>query len=376
MEHSRIIAQGATELAAASRARPVRVLFLVPQGLEAKGGIGRMALYLSREFAAAPGEVTVRIVSTRWTALPVLKHLTTLPALLLFAGYCAIGRGDLVHINVAPRGSTWRKFLFWRVARLFGAKTVLHLHGSGYDGFFERQGRVAKGVIGRFFRGADHVVVLGRHWRNFVVDHLGVPPRRVSIVANGAPHVEPSRERRGGTPLIVSMGLVGERKGTDMLIAALAALPPELDWHAVIGGDGEVERYRAVADAAGLGERISFLGWVGEEEVGRWLDRASVFVLPSRAENQPVAILEAMAQGLPVVASAVGAIPEQVAEGETGLLVPPGEAEPLAAALRRLLESPHERAAFGAAGHARYREHFSISRCARELCTLYRTLAG
>jgi glycosyltransferase involved in cell wall biosynthesis len=98
-------------------------------------------------------------------------------------------------------------------------------------------------------------------------------------------------------------------------------------------------------------------------------------VLPSRAENQPVAILEAMARGVPVIATAIGAIPEQVVDGETGLLVPPGDAGRLQAALERLLNAPDQRAAMGAAARWRYEEHFSIAQCANAFGRLYRSLA-
>jgi glycosyltransferase involved in cell wall biosynthesis len=171
------------------------------------------------------------------------------------------------------------------------------------------------------------------------------------------------------------MGLVGERKGTDVLIEALSGLPDVLDWRAVIGGDGEVEKYRRVADAAGLCGKINFLGWVDEGQVDLWLNRAALFVLPSRAENQPVAILEAMARSLPVIATSIGAIPEQVVDGETGLLVPPSDARRLQAALEKLLIAPGQRAAMGAAARRRYEEHFSIARCANVLRCLYRSLA-
>ena len=356
--------------------RPLDVLFLVPEGIEAKGGIGRLALYLDREFARSREELNLRVVATRWTKAPVLKHLSSLPALAAFAWRCARGQGRIVHVNVAPRGSTWRKLLFWSVARGFGARTVLHLHGSGYDQYFAAQRPSVQRRIRRFFQAADHVVVLGRHWQDFMVGTLGVPATRVIIVGNGVPAPAAAAQAKSSPPLIVSMGLVGERKGTDVLIEALAALPPSLPWQAVIGGDGEVDKYRALAEAAGLGGRIRFLGWVGEEDVDLWLNRASLFVLPSRAENQPVAILEAMARGLPVVATAIGAIPDQVVDGETGILVPPGEQQPLRAALEDLLRSAEKRAAFGEAGEARYRDHFSIAHCAGALRTLYRSLAG
>lgn len=104
------------------------------------------------------------------------------------------------------------------------------------------------------------------------------------------------------------------------------------------------------------------------------LNRADIFVLPSRAENQPVSILEAMARGVPVVATRVGAIPEQIDDGASGLLVDPGNAEQLAAALEQLIISPEKREAFGAAGQARFTRDFSVAACAQRFAAMYRSL--
>ena len=101
------------------------------------------------------------------------------------------------------------------------------------------------------------------------------------------------------------------------------------------------------------------------------LRAADVFVHPSRLEGLPLAILEAMAAGLPVVASSVGGIPEAVVDGETGVLVPPGDPSALAAALLRVLESPDKGAALGARGHARARAEFSLERMTERYRDLY-----
>ena len=354
---------------------PLDILFLVPGWIHGKGGIERLALYLSREFAAQAPEIRLHMVTTRWSERPWLKHLSTASALVGFIGSCLRRRGAVVHVNIAPRGSTYRKRIFWLVARALGHPTLLHLHGSGYDEFYRSRGRRSRQAIRRMFQAADHVVVLGDHWHAFVTGELGVPPDRVSIVPNGVPEPPRSREARLEPPLLVTMGAVGERKGTDVLIDALAALPKDLGWRAVVGGNGDLAPWREAARKAGIGDRIEFTGWLGEAAVGQWLDRGSIFVLPSRAENQPVAILEAMARGLPVVSTRIGAIPEQVIDGETGLLVPPGESAPLAEALHALLASPDRRAAMGAAGRAQYAERFSIANCMESLRALYHALA-
>jgi glycosyltransferase involved in cell wall biosynthesis len=353
--------------------KTIEVFFLMPSK-ESRGGIGRLAHYLEREFRSAGTDVRLRIVPTRWSERRILKHISTIPALVSFLGKCAIASHRIVHINVAPRGSTYRKYLFWLAARACRTKTILHLHGSGYDQFFRTQKPALQRIIRRFFLGADRVVVLGKYWKDFVAGEIGVSRERISIIGNGVPEPKPSTEAKWEPPLIATMGLVGERKGTDVLIEALAGLPGSMSWRAVVGGNGEVEKYRSLAEAAGVGSRIDFLGWVDEADVDQWLNRASVFVLPSRAENQPVAILEAMARGVPVIATSVGAIPEQVIQGVTGLLVPPGEVEPLRVGIQNLLLSHAVRTSMGAAARQRFKERFSIASCATALESVYQSL--
>jgi glycosyltransferase involved in cell wall biosynthesis len=105
--------------------------------------------------------------------------------------------------------------------------------------------------------------------------------------------------------------------------------------------------------------------------VDQLLDGADLFVLPSRSEGQPMAVLEAMAHGLPVIAGAVGGIPELLDHGRCGLLIPPGEVDALVEALRRLLTEPHTRADLGAEARRRVLAEFDIDVVWRRFEALY-----
>ena len=354
----------------------VRVGIVLSDGLTSQGGIGRLTGYLVREFADRRTDIAVRVLPARLSTRGVLKHLTMPVALARFAVACR--RLDVAHINVAPRGSTWRKMAFARVAAALGVPVLLHLHGSGYDQYYAGQGARRQAAIRRFFATAGAVVVLGPYWARFMAETLGVPAGRIHEIANGVPAAHPPVAPRAtaAAPLIVFLGIVGERKGTDVLLAALAKLDAAgVAWRAVFGGNGEVDAAQAQAAALGLDGRVEFTGWVGEAEVDRLLRRADIFVLPSRAENQPVAILEAMARAVPVVSTDVGGIPGQVVDGETALLVRPGDAAALAAAIGRLIDDPGLRARMGAAGLARFESHFAVSVCADRFAALYPVIA-
>jgi glycosyltransferase involved in cell wall biosynthesis len=132
------------------------------------------------------------------------------------------------------------------------------------------------------------------------------------------------------------------------------------------GGQYRTEMER---QARGLGLRARFVGF--QKEVDKWQVAASIAVVPSRVEPLGLVALEAMARGVPVVASAVGGIPEVVEHGTSGLLVPPESPEELAAALGRLLNDPDERTRLGRAGRRRCEAHFSLEAHTRAVLTEY-----
>jgi glycosyltransferase involved in cell wall biosynthesis len=355
-----------------------RVAIVTPEGLDGRGGIGRIMTYLTRQLASDAGDIEIRVQRTRYSERPVLKHLTVPFALAAFVYRCLDGSIDVAHINVAPRGSTWRKRLFLYAAKWCGKPVVLHLHGSGYDQFHAGLSPRRQQAVRAMFQEAAMVVALSDYWETFLRSTFALPSGRISKIPNGVPTVAPNVPSDAGRdPTILFLGLVGERKGVDVLLEALAQLAGEgLHPRLVIGGNGEVEAFAALAGRLGLAGQVEFLGWIGEDSVDACLRAADIFVLPSRAENQPVAILEAMARAVPVISSHVGAIPEQVMHGQTGLLVPPGDAAALAQAIRTLVSSPETRRAFGLAGRQRFLDNFSIASCSARFAALYRSLAG
>jgi glycosyltransferase involved in cell wall biosynthesis len=119
----------------------------------------------------------------------------------------------------------------------------------------------------------------------------------------------------------------------------------------------------------GLHDMVAFVGW--QPDMWPWLERWDIFVQPSLAEGFGVATLEAMAAGLPVVASSAGGLPELIEDGRTGYVVPPADPATLAARLRHLVLHADLREAMGAAGRVRVRQHFSPQRMAAEIATVY-----
>jgi glycosyltransferase involved in cell wall biosynthesis len=214
----------------------------------------------------------------------------------------------------------------------------------------------------------------------------GVDPARIVVVPSG---VEPdafavdavaraaARARYGladDVCALVAVGALETRKGHAVLLDALAALRDPRVRLLCAGEGGERDALVARTAALGLGDVVDWLGRV--DDVAGVLAAADVAVMPSRQEGLGVAVLEAMAAGLPVIASRVGGLPEAVVDRETGLLVPPADTETLAAAIARLAADAAARARLGAAGARRVRERFTMAGMAAKTLDVYRRLAG
>jgi glycosyltransferase involved in cell wall biosynthesis len=354
-------------------ARSVRVIYITPGGVQGRGGMGRMARYLIEAFRAHAG-IEMQVLDSYGPG-PFWKMPFYFLACLFSLAIAGMRRRvDVAHIHMAFGGSAVRKLVLLRAAGLFRVPTVLHLHGSEFAVFCERLSPRLRAALVRNMARAARIVVIGSFWRQFLVEDLGIDANRIVVVANGVPLPQkPQPLGPEGPCRIVYLGALGRRKGTSDLLQALASPRlHSLQWQAVIAGNGEVEAFRAEAQALGLANRVTFPGWIGPEDAQALLASASVFVLPSYNEGLPVAVLEAMATGICVVTTRVGAIPDLAIDGQAGFLIDPGAIDDLADRLALLISDAALRKRFGCNGRRRVESDFTIDSTARRLAALYR----
>jgi glycosyltransferase involved in cell wall biosynthesis len=335
--------------------------------------MGRYIAYAVAAARAVPG-LEIRVIDSYGRHGAVWMPARFVLACLALAGACLIGRADIVHIHMAHYGSALRKGIMVLIARACGARVVLHIHGSRFDTFCDALPSPLHRLLVAVLRQADRVVVIARPWQRYV-ESLGIASQRIVLIHNGAPDVGARTRRTDGPVALLALGELGPRKGTDTIVAALAT--PDLrgrPWRAVLAGDGAVDAYRGAIAAAGLADRIALLGWVDSDRAHALLREADILLLPSHKEGLPLAILEAMAAGLAIVTTPVGGIPDAITDGETGLLVPPGDTAALAAAIRRLIGDAGLRASLGARARARYLESFTMTAAFGKLLRLYQDL--
>lgn len=262
---------------------------------------------------------------------------------------------DVVHAHAYGYFPTWVGSL---ARSLDGAALVITPHSDAGGARLSK--RLFDRIVPRLtLRQASRIIALTRHEASHL-ESLGLRRERIAVIPNGVDVAEfgdlPLRRPRheGATALFVGR-LDPAQKGLEPLIEALALLPPSAGLRLRLVGEdwGGAPLVRRLSAALRVEDRIDVVGPVSRPQLLDEYARADLLVLPSLFEPFGIVLLEAMAAGLPVVASRVGGIPEVVVDGETGLLVEPGNPEDLASALLRLASDPDLRARMGDRGRQR-----------------------
>ena len=267
---------------------------------------------------------------------------------------------------------------------LGGLPLVVTCHGT--DVALLRQYRLARPLARAVLRRAAAVTVVSADLRDSLIALAGVEAAKISVIPMPVhPAIEATLPLAGGgqgggvgPPTILAVARLAKDKGLDVLLEACGFLRARgLDCRLALVGEGEEEAaLRAQAQRLGLSESVDFLGAVAPGDLAPHYLAADVVVLPSRREGLGLVLVEALFCRRPVIATRVGGIPDVVADGQTGLLVPPDDPLALAEAIARLLNDPALAARLAAAGHEHVRQHFSGQVVAQRMVDVYRQVLG
>jgi glycosyltransferase involved in cell wall biosynthesis len=292
-----------------------------------------------------------------------------LSALRRFAVLLLRERGMAVHVHAAAGHGFWREALFMALAIAMRRPLILHLHGGGFEQFHHRAGPLARGALSLLLECAACVVVPCEAMRGWIRG-IARGAQVACVPEPVAPEQAPPAERQAN--LVLFLGRLDAAKGLFDLFEAVAALRAAVpDLRLLCAGDGDRAAASRQAERLGIADAVKFTGWVGPSGRRVLLESAAVFALPSYDEALPMNLIEAMAAGIPVVASAVGGIPEAVSDGVTGFLVAPGDIATLQRQLKRLLAEPTLGARVGAAASESVRLRFAPERALPRLEEVY-----
>jgi glycosyltransferase involved in cell wall biosynthesis len=273
---------------------------------------------------------------------------------LRFATLVLTSRYDLIHFH-------WGGPALRRIGKTIGgAKIVFHLHSPIEESVSARPPKIDT-------RNSDAVIAVSR------AVAARSSHQRTSVIYPG---IEiPADTTRDEDPNLIGCALrLTPIKGVSHLLQAIALLKNDFPrLRLQIAGDGpSLPALEAESARFGVADSVDFLGWVHPlpDIRSKW----ALMVQPSLEDGLPLSVVEAMSEGLPVIGTTVGGLPEIIADGETGLLVPPADPPALASAIATLLRDTELRKRFGAASVARARKCFTAQRMADETAALYREL--
>ncbi len=257
----------------------------------------------------------------------------------------------------------------WLIKKIYGVPYVVSLRGGDVPGFrpydFKLYHKIAAPFLRVIWHSASAVIANSKGLHDLAAAFDSTI--EIPVIPNGVDLEKfPFPARDWSAPRLLSVGRLVYQKGLDLAMQALSDLK-DIPWTWTIAGDGpQMVVLQAMAAEHGLSERIHFWGWQKAEQLKEQYCAANLFLFPSRHEGMPNAVLEAMASGLPVVATRIAGNEELVVNGETGALVPTEDVESLRESLRPLLVDAKMRERMGRASRQRVAQSFGWNRVAEQ----------
>lgn len=345
-------------------------VLMVGPDLSMQGGIAAVASGL---ISGGLGDAcNLQYVSTACEGTWLKKSLKYLQGLAKFKK--AVDSVDVVHIHVSVRGSFRRKYGIAEIAKVRKKPLVLHEHNGEFAEIFESESDEYRAKVREFFGWADAVIVLSEEWRDYFATNV-CDEKKIVVMHNAVslPQIPADPCARQD---VLFLGRLGACKSPDVLLHAAKSLRarfPEVRYR--FAGDGDIEKYKALAEELGVVDQCDFLGWIKGNEKERLIRESGIFCLPSRHEGMPMSLLEMMSYGLPCIVTPVGGIPQVIHDGENGYMVAVGDSEELAIRLQRLFLDSTLRYQIGIAARQTITTGFNIGSNVANLASLYNALA-
>ncbi|NES99875.1 MAG: glycosyltransferase family 4 protein [Sphaerospermopsis sp. SIO1G1] len=349
-------------------------VLMVGASLEQNGGIATVEKLILKYI---PEEIDIRHITSHDEGSVLHRIIVFIYALMKIVSQLLFQKVDIVYIHMSDGGSIIRKAFVSLIASLFRKAFIVHTHGAEFHVSYSRIPKLCKYILNQIFQQCQYFIVLSHAWQDYYISNLGLPKEKVLILPNPTelPDKVPLRSNTEKVNFLFC-GRVGMRKGTFDLIKAFANLPQEIlkTSYITIAGDGEIQEALVLVKELNLSNHINLVGWVNSDDRNNLLANSDVFILPSYNEGLPMAILEAMGWGLPIISTPVGGIPELVINHQNGLIVTPGNIKELSAAMALLIQDEQLRISLGTVARTNV-EPYDINHYCCQLVEIYSSLA-
>lgn len=304
--------------------------------LSIKGG---MTTVVKSFLNASLDEIKIKYVPTHYSESTIVNMCKFF--MNLYYINSEIKRNDIIHMHMSERGSCIRKYILYRLSKKNKKKVIIHMHGAEFKEYYEKASNFIKVKIEDMLVESDYVFTLGENWNNYV---KSINNKINSVILRNSvdiPSYCVSIDQR--IFKILFLAVIEKRKGIYELVEGIDKLVNCYSGNKIIevtiaGVGQEEEKIRSLVKEKKLEKYFRFVGWVENEDKIKLLKEAHLFVLPSYNEGLPMAILEAMSYGIPVIATDVGSINEAVRDEINGYLIKTPNSELLKDRILRCIE--------------------------------------
>jgi len=343
----------------------MKVLMIGPDVKRVPGG---MATVVKNCFnSELPNKVNLKYISSNIEGNLFNKLVWNFKALLEYI--LCLNKYDIVHIHMAERGSFYRKSIYIIISKIFKKKTILHFHGAEFDEFYHSESnKIQKKYIRYILAQTNLIISLGEKWKEKIQNYTETK----IVVLSNAVDVPNENFYKIENNNIILLGRLEKRKGTfDLLNIADNIIKNKPQVNIILAGDGDLEKVKYEINKKIYKDNIKLLGWINKDEREELLKNTGIFVLPSYNEGMPMAILEAMSYGIPLVVSNVGDIPSVVNNKKNGYLINAGDKQDLERKILQLLNNNNLRQQISENNYRKIYNSFNLKTNMDKLYKLY-----
>ncbi|MFR3322562.1 MAG: glycosyltransferase family 4 protein [Lachnospiraceae bacterium] len=318
-----------------------KVCMVVPS-FTAKGGITSVVSgYRNSQLTE---DYDVRFIETYCEGNVIRKVSKALRAYFEFIYTTLVWKPNLVHVHTSFGGSFYRKALIIEMASLAKIPVINHVHGAEFDEFYRRKSQRKKKAIEKIYNKCIRTIALSEEWKKNLAEI--VPEQTISVVENYGILQEDIIKEKFTKPnhkMILFLGFICERKGCLDIPASCRSLCRKIPMLGLFLVEVVKSKKSSRNSSTKYKDNVEFPGWIRNEQKAQYLREADIFLLPSYNEGMPMAILDAMGCGLPIVSTEVGGIPKIVRQGVNGYLYKPGDSKNMACAIIEYLTDDEKR---------------------------------
>lgn len=341
-------------------------IYIIGPSIKAQGGISSVLKIYDKYYKT---KFNYCFISSYFGS-SLLKNIALFIVAVIRVIYvCITDNYAIFHIHTSIKGSYVRKSIIARICIFFKRKVIVHIHSGKFDRFLEDSSSNKKYKVIKLLEKAQKIIVLTSCWKQYLSKYIEIS--KIEVIHNPVVVNLYSEKTIHSKTNICFVGKLSENKGIYDLIHAAKRLNIK-NYIINLYGDGEINKVQNTLKKEGMEDFFVVHGWIKNELMKEIYANNDILVLPSYYEGLPLSVLEGMANGLPIISTIVGGIPEAITNGYNGYLIKPGDVNELALVMEKLINNLDLRKKFGSRSVEIIIEKFSVDKVEEQLMRLYK----